>query len=103
MSLVAKPVALGHYDAACQALAKAKSIDDVKAVRDAAAALRAYAKQAKNKDLEIDAAEIRIRAERRVGELMKAQRESVGLNVGKKGDPGGPEGTHAHTTTPHTP
>ena len=94
MSLVAKPVALGHYDAACQALKKAKSIDDVKAVRDAAAALRAYAKQAKNKDLEIDAAEIRIRAERRVGELMKAQRQTVGLatagrprKIGSEPDP----------------
>jgi phage N-6-adenine-methyltransferase len=38
--------------------------------------MRAYAKQAKNKQLEIDAAEIRIRAERRIGELMAAQREA---------------------------
>ena len=45
-------------------------------------AMRAYAKQAKNRQLEIDAAEIRMRAERRVGELMAAQRENVGLNSG---------------------
>jgi hypothetical protein len=38
--------------------------------------------------LEVDAAEIRIRAERRVGELIAAQKESVGLNVGKRGDRG---------------
>ena len=44
-----------------------------------AVALKAYARQAKNKDLEADAIEIRLRAERRVGELMQAQRETVGL------------------------
>jgi hypothetical protein len=47
--------------------------------------MRAYAKQAKNRQLEIDAAEIRIRAERRVGELIQQQRESVGLNRGTAG------------------
>jgi hypothetical protein len=35
--------------------------------------LRAYALQAKNRELEIDAAEIRIRAERRLGELQAEQ------------------------------
>jgi hypothetical protein len=44
-----------------------------------------FAKQAKNRQLEVDAAEIRIRAERRVGELMQAQRETVGLATGAKG------------------
>ena len=36
--------------------------------------MRVYARQAKNKQLEIEAAEIRIRAEHRVGEIMTAQR-----------------------------
>ncbi len=35
--------------------------------------------ETKNKQLEVDAAEIRIRAERRLGELIKAQKETVGL------------------------
>jgi hypothetical protein len=39
-------------------------------------------RQAKNRDLEVDAAEIRIRAERRLGELIKAQKETEGLNQG---------------------
>jgi phage N-6-adenine-methyltransferase len=74
---------LARYDAACRAVAEAKSVDEVKSVRDQAEAMRAYAKQAKNKQLEIDASEIRFRAERRIGELMGAQRETVGLNSGK--------------------
>lgn len=82
-------VALARYDAACRALAAAKTVDDVKGIRDMAVALRAYARQAKNKSLEADAWEIRTRAERRVAELMRAQRETVGLSVGAKGNPGG--------------
>src|SRR5262249_13164608 len=77
------------YDAACQALASAKATDEVREIRDRAQALRAYARQAKNRQLELDATEIRIRAERRIGELMAAQRDGVGLNVGARGNPGG--------------
>lgn len=72
-------VSLARYDAACAALADAKAIDEVKNIRNEAEAMRAYARQAKNRTLELDAAEIRIRAERRVGELIAAQKSSVGL------------------------
>lgn len=76
------PASLDKYEAACRAVADAKSVDEVKDIRDQAEAMRAYAKQAKNKQLEIDASEIRFRAERRIGELMAAQRDSVGLANG---------------------
>ncbi|WP_374290171.1 hypothetical protein [Paenirhodobacter enshiensis] len=70
---------LVKYEAACRAVADAASIDEAKDFRDKSEAMRAYAKQAKNKQLEVQAAEIRIRAERRIGELMNAQRDAGAL------------------------
>jgi N6-adenosine-specific RNA methylase IME4 len=74
--------ALIQYDLACRALAQARSVDEVKDIRDKSDAMRIYARQAKNKDLEIDAAEIRIRAERRLGGMLLEQKDTVGLANG---------------------
>jgi hypothetical protein len=74
--------ALAHYDAACKALAAAVAVDEVQNIRAKADAVRVYAKQAKNRQMEVDAAEIRIRAERRLGELMAAQGEAIGKATG---------------------
>lgn len=65
-----------RYEEACRAVAAAVSVDEAKDFRDKSEAMRAYARQAKNKQLEVQAAEIRIRAERRIGELMAAQRDA---------------------------
>ena len=73
------------YDEACRMLAEAVAVDEVIDVRNKANAMRIYARQAKNRDLEINAAQIRVRAERRLGEMLIEQRETVGLATGAAG------------------
>ena len=58
------------YEAARQALADAQSIDEVKTIRDKVEAMRAYGIQAKDNELINLASEIKIRAERKLGELL---------------------------------
>jgi N6-adenosine-specific RNA methylase IME4 len=69
-------------------LAEAKSVDEAKHILDFAAAMKAYARQARNKDLEADAFEIRVRAERRLGGMMAAQKEQFGTAQGRRTDLG---------------
>ena len=78
---------LTKYDAACRALAEAVAVDEVMAIRDEAAQLVAAARIANNHQAEADAIAIRMRATRRLGQLMQAQKETVGLATG--GEHGG--------------
>lgn len=73
------------YDAACRAVAEAKSIDELKEITNRAEAARAYARQAKNKQLELDALEIRVRAERRLGEIIIALKKDGLIRIGGPG------------------
>jgi N6-adenosine-specific RNA methylase IME4 len=77
--------ALASYEAACSAIAAAVTVDAAKDLRDQTDAMRVYARQARNRDLEVQAAELRLRAERRLGVLIAAQRATVGLNRGRAG------------------
>lgn len=61
---------LVRYDAMCRAIEAAHMVDEVKDVRDQALALEHYARQAMNTDAERRAAEIRMRAERKAGQLL---------------------------------
>lgn len=72
-------VAITRYDAMRSALVAAHSIDDVKEIRDKAEALRQYARQAgeslENQNM---IAEIKLRAERRAGELLREMPKNEG-------------------------
>jgi N6-adenosine-specific RNA methylase IME4 len=71
--------ALSRYDEACKALAEVKDLSEVKDIADKAAAMKEYARRASDRNLELCAAELRIRAERRLGEGIK----SLGLTAGR--------------------
>lgn len=77
--------ALARYDAMCRAIEAAHEVDEVKDIRDKAVALEHYARQAQNTDAERRACEIRLRAERKAGQLLaKMPKQHGARGVGKR-------------------
>jgi hypothetical protein len=79
-------VGLELYDSMVTAIAECHRIDEVKPIRDKARALELYAQQARNLEAERRAAEVRVRAERRAGELLQDMAEHGERDPGKGGD-----------------
>jgi hypothetical protein len=77
---------LVNYNAARRALAEARRIDEVKVIKDKARALELYAIEAKDRDMELWAVEIRVRAERRAGELLHEMKETGQRDNGRGGN-----------------
>jgi N6-adenosine-specific RNA methylase IME4 len=74
---------LVRYSQACVAIAECKAVDEAKEILDRHEAMRVYAHQAKNRSLEIDCAEIRIRAEHRLGQLLALAKEAGQIREGR--------------------
>src|SRR4051794_10269517 len=62
----------------CRAIADAHAVDEVKDIPDKALAIEVYARQAQNTDAEMWACQIRLRAERRAGQLLRDMKKLKG-------------------------
>jgi N6-adenosine-specific RNA methylase IME4 len=73
---------LVKWNAARRAIIEAKTIDEVKSIKDQSEAMRAYAKQiGESLEVQNNIAEIKLRAERRIGQMLK----EMPKNEGSKG------------------
>ena len=77
---------LARYDAMCRAIDAAHKVDEVKDIRDKAVALEHYARQAQNTEAERRACEIRLRAERKAGQLLTKTVKKGGDKKSKSAD-----------------
>ena len=90
-------VRLVRYEAARQALKEAHSFDEVKAIRDKTQALAMYARQARDTEMARWVSDIKIRAERKCGEMLKATAASG--ERATKSDRGRPKEKTSHDAT----
>jgi hypothetical protein len=95
--------ALIRYDAARKAIAAAYRVDEAKKIRDKAEAVRTYAKLAGDLQLQNQACEIRLRAERRAGQLLLDMEKNPGTRGTGRPRKDGTKVERSSMTTTHPP
>lgn len=89
---------LAKYDAMRFAIEEARQVDEVKDIRDKARAMEVYVAQAHDREAERKVAEIRVRAERRCGQLLIEMPKAKGAANGQPG-PGRGNKTQSNEAT----
>lgn len=74
---------LVRYEQARRALAECQRVDEVKDLRDKASAMAAYARQAQDTTMVLMAQEIKVRAERRAGEMLRQLSDAGDRHTGR--------------------
>jgi len=95
--------ALIKYDAARKAIAAAHRVDEAKNIRDKAEAVRTYARLAGDLQLQNQACEIRLRAERRAGQLLLDMEKNPGTRGTGRPRKDGTKVERSSMTTAHPP
>jgi hypothetical protein len=73
------------FEDARREITGAKTVEQVNRIVALATGLAAAARKATDREVEAEAEVLRFEAERRLGQIMQAQRETVGFNVGTRG------------------
>src|SRR5262245_60234367 len=85
LACLERPNLLAHYETARKKLADAVPVFEVKGILEQAEEIEALARVAKETEFECKWSIVRVRAERRLGELIQAQKEAFGLAKGTRG------------------
>jgi hypothetical protein len=73
------------FDDARREIANANTVQQVNRILALATGLAAAARNATDREMEAEAQILKLEAERRLGQLMQAQKEEVGFNIGTRG------------------
>ena len=85
IAAIANDAFMKIFEDARREITGAKTVEQVNRIVALATGLAAAARKATDREMEAEAEVLRFEAERQLGQIMQAQREAVGFNVGTRG------------------